>query len=38
VRVVIGQAADGTWQVEPGAIQHDENAVDALVGQALDAL
>jgi hypothetical protein len=38
LRVLIGQAADGTWQVEPGAIQHDENAVDALVGQALDAL
>jgi len=29
---------DGTWRVEPGAIEHDRNAIDALVEQALDAL
>ena len=38
VRVVIGQADDGTWRVEPGAIEHDLNAIDDLVVQALDAL
>ena len=31
VRVLIGQADDGTWRVEPGAIEHDQNAIDALV-------
>ena len=31
VRVLIGQADDGTWQVEPGAIEHDQNAIDVLV-------
>jgi hypothetical protein len=38
VRVVIGQAADGTWQVEPGAIEHDQNAVDVLVRAAVESL
>ncbi len=38
VRVLIGQADDGTWQVEPGAIEHDQNAIDTLVVQALGAL
>jgi hypothetical protein len=38
VRVLIGQADDGTWQVEPGAIEHDQNAVVALVRLALASL
>ncbi len=38
VRVQIGQADDGTWQVERGAIEHDANAIDTLVRSALDAL
>ena len=38
IRVVIGQADDGTWQVEPGAVEHDRNAIDALVIAALDSL
>jgi hypothetical protein len=38
VRVLIGQADDGTWQVEPGAIEHDQNAIDALAREALAAL
>jgi hypothetical protein len=38
VRVLIGQADDGTWQVEPGAVEHDQNAIDTLVRAALDAL
>jgi hypothetical protein len=38
VRVLIGQAEDGTWRVEPGAIEHDQSAIDALVRRALDAL
>jgi hypothetical protein len=38
VRVLIGQADDGTWRVEPGAIEHDRNAIDELVERALDAL
>src|SRR5688500_15293780 len=28
VRVLIGQGDDGSWQVEPGAIEHDRNAID----------
>jgi hypothetical protein len=38
VRVKIGQADDGSWRVEPGAIQHDANAIDELVRAALDSL
>jgi hyaluronoglucosaminidase len=38
VRVKIGQADDGSWRVEPGAVEHDDNAVDVLVRAALDAL
>jgi hypothetical protein len=38
VRVLIGQAGDGTWKVEPGAIEHDRNAIDVLVRAALDGL
>jgi beta-N-acetylglucosaminidase len=38
VRVLIGQADDGTWQVRPGAVEHDQNAIDLLVAQALEAL
>jgi hypothetical protein len=38
VRVLIGQADDGTWQVQPGAIEHDRNAIDALVQAALESL
>jgi hypothetical protein len=38
VRVLIGQADDGTWQVEPGAIEHDQNAIDALVRAAVESL
>ena len=38
IRPVLGQAADGTWQVERAAVQHDANAIDDLVGLALDAL
>ena len=38
VRVLIGQADDGSWRVEPGAIEHDQNAIDALVLAALAAL
>jgi hypothetical protein len=38
VRVLIGQAEDGTWRVEPGAVEHDQNAIDDLVRAALDSL
>ena len=38
IRPVLGQAGDGTWQVERAAVQHDANAIDDLVGLALDAL
>lgn len=38
IRPVLGQADDGTWQVEKAAVQHDDNAIDALVRLALDAL
>jgi hypothetical protein len=38
IRPVLGQADDGTWRVERGAVQHDENAIDVLVAAALDAL
>ncbi len=38
VRVLIGQAEDGTWRVEPGAIEHDQNAVDVLVRAAVGSL
>lgn len=38
VRVLIGQAEDGTWRVEPGAIEHDQNAIDTLVREAVGAL
>ena len=38
VRVLIGQADDGTWQVERGAIEDDQNAVDVLVRQAVAVL
>jgi len=38
VRVLIGQAPDGAWQVEPGAIEHDQNAIDALVREAIESL
>jgi hypothetical protein len=33
-----GQADDGTWRVEPGAVQHDDNAIDLLVAAALETL
>jgi hypothetical protein len=32
---MLSQADDGTWQVEPGAVQHDQSAVDDLVRLAL---
>jgi hypothetical protein len=38
IRPVLGQADDGTWQVEPESVQHDENAIDDLVHLALDSL
>jgi hyaluronoglucosaminidase len=38
IRPVLGQADDGTWRVEPDAVQHDANAVDQLVCLALAAL
>ena len=38
VRVLIGQADDGTWRVEPGAVEHDQNAVDTLVRAAVESL
>jgi hypothetical protein len=38
VRVLIGQAEDGTWRVEPGAVEHDQNAIDDLVRAALRSL
>jgi hypothetical protein len=38
IRPVLGQADDGTWQVERGAVQHDANAIDELVRLALAAL
>jgi hyaluronoglucosaminidase len=38
IRPVLGQAEDGSWQVEPEAVQHDVNAIDDLVRQALAAL
>ncbi len=38
VRPAVGQAEDGTWQVEPGAVEHDKNAVDDLVRLALATL
>ena len=31
VRPLLGQADDGTWQVEPESVEHDDNAIDALV-------
>ena len=38
IRPVLGQADDGTWQVEPEAVQHDQNAIDDLVRLALATL
>ncbi|MEQ1786713.1 MAG: beta-N-acetylglucosaminidase domain-containing protein [Acidimicrobiales bacterium] len=38
IRPVLGQAEDGRWQVERGAVIHDVNAIDDLVRLALDAL
>jgi hypothetical protein len=38
VRPVLGQAADGTWQVERPSVEHDDNAIDTLVRQALATL
>lgn len=38
VRPMFGQAPDGTWSVERGAVRHDDNAVDLLVAAALDTL
>ncbi len=38
VRPMLGQADDGTWTVEPGAVRHDDNALDALVAAALATL
>ena len=36
IRPVLGQAEDGTWQVEREAVQHDDNAIDDLVRLALE--
>lgn len=38
IRPVLGQADDGTWRVEPEAVQHDANAIDDLVRLALASL
>jgi hypothetical protein len=38
IRPMLGQADDGTWRVERGAIERDRNAIDDLVRLALDAL
>jgi hypothetical protein len=38
IRPVLGQADDGTWQVEPEAVLHDANAIDDLVRLALAVL
>jgi hyaluronoglucosaminidase len=38
IRPVLGQADDGTWQVEPSAVEHDANAIDDLVRLALATL
>lgn len=38
IRPVLGQADDGTWRVERGAVTHDANAIDDLVRLALEAL
>ena len=37
IRPVLGQAPDGTWQVEPESVEADDNAVDDLVRLALRA-
>ena len=38
IRPALGQAADGTWQLQPEAVQHDHNAIDDLVRLALSKL
>ena len=38
IRPVLGQAEDGSWAVEPAAVQADANAIDDLVRLALAAL
>lgn len=38
IRPVLGQAEDGSWAVEPAAVQADANAVDDLVRLALACL
>jgi hyaluronoglucosaminidase len=38
IRLLLGQADDGTWQVEPESVEHDANAIDDLVRLALAAL
>jgi hypothetical protein len=38
IRPVLGQADDGSWQVEPEAVEHDANAIDDLVRLALATL
>ena len=38
IRLLLGQADDGTWLVEPESVEDDANAIDALVRLALDAL
>jgi hypothetical protein len=38
VRPAFGQAEDGTWRVLPESVEHDQNAIDALVTRALASL
>ena len=38
IRPMFGQAVDGTWRVEHGAVEHDDNAIDDLVRLALASL
>ncbi len=38
IRLLLGQADDGTWRVEPESVEHDANAIDTLVQLALAAL
>ncbi len=38
IRLLLGQADDGTWRVDPQSVEDDQNAIDDLVRLALDSL
>lgn len=38
IRLLLGQADDGTWRVEPASVEHDANAIDDLVRLAWRSL